>query len=753
MKVRTIITFSFAGLLSIVVIQLGGMLYAYKTQMKEAEQLLNKCFWAAFSDAVQDMTNSLPYPNGMVVDMRYYSESLYENLNNYGNYSAQHTAQTLQKVYKMQGFPLAELDSILDKRLSRVHINGTTAIERFNVNTGEILESTNPDVHAGFTSVSSEKAFIYKERGEAVRAIVRFPFKELLNNVLILFVITFSLLGIAVYALIMQIKSLMNMQHNLQEQRQDFCELSEEMRLPVTEITSKIPRQAWSEIEEGSTVILGMTEKILSKVKEELLLNRINKVASLKLLSLVSLVGIFLLLAIWAGYLYHIGYRKLEFKVQDYFEQAFYRETHEHRYPLFAFANKYSVPYVEYAGITPYARRLYYNLVKLNMEKGYRIKLAPLYLHRSTSNYSNEDHRLFVVYTIQDTINYNTSIPIPFSLKYADSIFCNILREEGIQNESSMHWLKYPSKKLLIYKGSPYIRNMDITTRLLPLDRDSTSCVQGIVHAPQTHIVASIWYMLLPLGITFLFMCSCIYFQIRILRMQRHLKQFQKDFTYSMIHDMKSPLSSIIMGSQILASGKLAEKPEKEDKYKLAITDECEHLSMLLNRVLMLTQLDEGHLELYKEEVPLRPLIDDLLAKISLKVGKKIEFNTVYHRCETVYADVFCLREVLSNLLDNAIKYSRDEVKIDIICESEKGFNKIKICDNGLGIPVKDLSRIFNRFERSVAAARSSKGGATGFGLGLNYVQQVMLAHNGRVEVESEEGRFSEFTLFFPVRE
>ena len=167
----------------------------------------------------------------------------------------------------------------------------------------------------------------------------------------------------------------------------------------------------------------------------------------------------------------------------------------------------------------------------------------------------------------------------------------------------------------------------------------------------------------------------------------------------------------------------------------------------------MLTQLDEGHLELNKEEVPLRPLMDDLLAKISLKAGKKIEFNTLYHRCETVYADAFCLREVLSNLLDNAIKYSRDEVKIDIICESEKGFSKIKICDNGLGIPVKDLSRIFNRFERSVAAARSSKGGATGFGLGLNYVQQVMLAHEGRVEVESEEGRFSEFTLYFPVRE
>lgn len=204
------------------------------------------------------------------------------------------------------------------------------------------------------------------------------------------------------------------------------------------------------------------------------------------------------------------------------------------------------------------------------------------------------------------------------------------------------------------------------------------------------------------------------------------------------------------MGAHILASGKLSDKPDKEEKYRQAMTDECEHLLTLSNRVLVLTQLDKGHLQLNKEEVVLRTLLNDLIAKTTLKVGKKVDFNVVYHRCETVYADAFCLREVLGNLVDNAIKYSHDEVKIDIICESEKGFSKIKVCDNGLGIPLKDQSRIFNRFERSLAATHSSKGGATGFGLGLNYVQQVMLAHEGRVEVESEEGRFSEFTLYFP---
>ena len=146
------------------------------------------------------------------------------------------------------------------------------------------------------------------------------------------------------------------------------------------------------------------------------------------------------------------------------------------------------------------------------------------------------------------------------------------------------------------------------------------------------------------------------------------------------------------------------------------------------------------------------PLLDSILSK---------KYEEAAQKGVTVYFDLCDLKEipfdgmdmviVLSNLLDNAIKYSHEEVKIDIICESEKGFCKIKVCDNGLGIPLKDQSLIFNRFERSAAVGRSGRGGAAGFGLGLNYVQQVMLAHGGRVEVESEEGCFSEFTLYFPI--
>ena len=246
----------------------------------------------------------------------------------------------------------------------------------------------------------------------------------------------------------------------------------------------------------------------------------------------------------------------------------------------------------------------------------------------------------------------------------------------------------------------------------------------------------------------FILIVGCVFYQVKITFLQRRLAQFQKDLTYAMIHDMKSPLNSILMGAHILGTGRISDNPVKKERYLRTMSDECEHLLTLSNRVILLTQIEEDKLQLHKENVDLEPLIDDLIEKFRLKAHKPVEFLKVFHRCQSVYADAFCLREILSNLIDNAIKYSHEEVKISIVCEEENGFIKIKVHDNGLGIPLKEQSKIFNKFERASANSRSK---ANGFGLGLNYVQQVMVAHNGRVRVESVENKFSEFTLSFPV--
>ena len=120
--------------------------------------------------------------------------------------------------------------------------------------------------------------------------------------------------------------------------------------------------------------------------------------------------------------------------------------------------------------------------------------------------------------------------------------------------------------------------------------------------------------------------------------------------------------------------------------------------------------------------------------KVTIKTEKTIHFTTDL-KTEKVYADEEFLKEAISNLIDNAIKYSKESVKINISSSSDANHDIINIYDNGIGIPQKDQKKIFEKFERASAIKQTRKGGPSGFGLGLNYVYQVMEAHEGRVYI------------------
>jgi two-component system phosphate regulon sensor histidine kinase PhoR len=115
-----------------------------------------------------------------------------------------------------------------------------------------------------------------------------------------------------------------------------------------------------------------------------------------------------------------------------------------------------------------------------------------------------------------------------------------------------------------------------------------------------------------------------------------------------------------------------------------------------------------------------------------------------------VLADEQYLTEAISNLIDNAIKYSKDEISISITTQVSDKYVLLKVRDNGIGISKEDQRVIFDKFGRAAVHEQNRKGGVSGFGLGLNYVDQVMQAHGGKVTVSSEKDKFSEFTLYIP---
>lgn len=738
MKLRSLYILSVVGLLLVVVVQLGGMIYAYDNNKKEAERALNECFRLAFIEAVDNEINNLPFPDYTIPFYSYIPRDSTTSYEDIVFLSYQQAASFLEDEYHIT-IPLDKMERLAEKKLKWRNIDRTVWIDA-------VEDHSLYSPYRRFKTVMSESVWLNEKKGKAIEATIISPFLPLVKDILFLFIPTLLLVIFLIYSLVEQMNSILKQRSNIEEQRSAFYKLAEKIRLPVGEVLKQMHQQEWADVEITGKHLLDMTEHTLAGAKENEQMKQARKQRSFKMFSIIGVLTSCLLLVLWFGYMYRTAFRETIYQVNDCFEAAFYDEVFEQRLPLLnrqprEKVSSDTVSIVESPFAEKQSESLQKELSKYRIDRFFVIQ-----------GYNSIDlnYRLRAALIMQQGIN-ESGLNIPLSMSYLDSAFAAKLEALGMNYYSGIRQYRYPADSTISQTGYAAVWKLDISSNLIPLKEDSTLCVQGIVKNPYRYVVRSVWYLFLPLGVMFLVVLDCIFGQIKVLRMQRRLAQFQKDFSYAMIHDMKSPLSSVLMGAHILQSGKLSGKPDKEEKYRQTMEDECEHLLTLSNRVMVLTQLDEGHLQLHKEEVALRPLIDDLIVKASLKVTKEVEFSTVYHRCETVYADAFCLREVLVNLLDNAIKYSHEEVKVDIVCESERGFCKIKVCDNGLGIPLKDQSLIFNRFERSLAAMRSGKGGVSGFGLGLNYVQQVMLAHEGRVEVESEEGRFSEFTLYFPA--
>ena len=336
------------------------------------------------------------------------------------------------------------------------------------------------------------------------------------------------------------------------------------------------------------------------------------------------------------------------------------------------------------------------------------------------------------------------------SIEDVDSIASTLLLEHKISSDFILNLINPKTGEVLQQskKGNFCLWNA-IHSKEIPIRTDLSQTVQMILVNPHWSIFARMGILLLSTAVMVVFAFIGLFYQIKIIITERKIARLKEDFSYAMIHDMKTPISSAIMCTSRLHSGKLDDKPEIKNHYFTIVENELEHLLALSNKVLTLAKLEQHKLVMNKKEVPLSPMIEDLIEKFTIKTEKTIHFTTDL-KTEKVYADEEFLKEAISNLIDNAIKYSKESVKINISSSSDANHDIINIYDNGIGIPQKDQKKIFEKFERASAIKQTRKGGPSGFGLGLNYVYQVMEAHEGRVYINSIEGEFSEFSLLIP---
>ena len=346
--------------------------------------------------------------------------------------------------------------------------------------------------------------------------------------------------------------------------------------------------------------------------------------------------------------------------------------------------------------------------------------------------------------------HYSDSIfNVPVSLAVLDSIFTQRMAEEGYQAKAV--YQEIDSAGVLLQQDGDFTAatSHHILTDKVFLDRGHTKAVQAIILNPYWLIFQKMGILLVATAIFILFIAYCIAYQIQIISRQNRIARIRQDFTYAMIHDMKTPIGTIAMAGQALESGKLDKLPELKARYFAILREETEHLQQLSEKILTIAKLEQSHLKLVTNQVDLKPMLEELALKYKVKTPKKANF-IIDCPCQPFLADREYLREAISNLIDNSLKYSGEEVTIRLSAEEKNGWIEIKVWDNGWGIPQKAQKHIFEKFQRGGMEYRKERKIA-GFGLGLNYVLRVVTAMNGTVSVRSEEGKFSEFTLSLPL--
>lgn len=341
-------------------------------------------------------------------------------------------------------------------------------------------------------------------------------------------------------------------------------------------------------------------------------------------------------------------------------------------------------------------------------------------------------------------------IGIEMSINRMDSLVEIFLRDKDISNNHYINIIDIKNDTI-IKSTSENQADLDdrLNSKIIPIKTDLSQGVQLVLLNPYIYIFKRMGLMLSGTFIIMLLVIVCISYQVRFISRFEKIFQIREDFSYAMIHDMKTPLTSIIMALKFLRSGKLDNRQEMKDKYFDIAENEADHLLTLTNKVLTISKLENHKLEMNRTEVELTPIIDKLTEKFKAKSQKTVNFITEL-KTETAYADAEYLEEVLSNLIDNSVKYSGESIEIRISTARDDRYTVLKVHDNGFGISDKDIHLIFRKFERASAVKRNRRNGASGFGLGLNFVDQVVEAHHGKIFVSSIEGEFTEFTIYLP---
>ena len=265
-----------------------------------------------------------------------------------------------------------------------------------------------------------------------------------------------------------------------------------------------------------------------------------------------------------------------------------------------------------------------------------------------------------------------------------------------------------------------------------------------------TYLLKEAGFLVIPTFVLTAMLIGIFVFTILIILRQKKLSNIKNDFINNMTHELKTPISTISLASQMLRDNTVSNTPKTIEHISGIIFQESKRLTTQVEKVLQMAVFNEGKLKLKFKEVNINTLINSVVLNFELRVKSKNGELTSDLRADPaiIKADEVHLTNVLFNLLDNAVKYSKDEPRIIISSEIKDDFLVVSVKDHGIGIQSEHVSQIFERFYR---VPTGNVHDVKGFGLGLSYVKIIVDAHKGKIKVESALNKGTKFMIYFPI--
>lgn len=273
------------------------------------------------------------------------------------------------------------------------------------------------------------------------------------------------------------------------------------------------------------------------------------------------------------------------------------------------------------------------------------------------------------------------------------------------------------------------------------------------VHFPEmnSYIFSSVRFMIPSVIFTFVLLVTFI-FTIAIIFRQKRYSEIKNDFVNNMTHELKTPIASISLASQMMNDKSLTKSPQMLEHLGGVINDESKRLRFLVEKVLQMSMYDNKTAVLKKKYTDLNEMVENIASSFTLRVehtGGKV-YTGIEAVDSTMYVDEMHFQNVIFNLLDNAVKYAKSDQPLNVYLKTWNTEHHLclSVRDTGVGIKKENLKKIFDKFYR---VHTGNVHDVKGFGLGLAYVKKMVDLHDGEIRVDSEYGKGTTFTIKLPI--